>query len=82
MEVKLTLAIMILLFAGTIIVYVFDEDHDYVGLFGALVICLMLTAANLGSFNPREREYKHKKKPVVHIECNGKKCDTTYIYKF
>lgn len=78
----LTFFSMLFFFAAIIFMYAVDKDRDTIWLFGAAGIMLMLLSIRLGQLTLQEREYKYKKKPVVHIECNGKKCDTTYIYKF
>jgi hypothetical protein len=78
----LIFSLMMFFFAVILLMYVFSKDRDELWLFGAAGIMLMLLAVRVGQLTMQEREYKYKKKPVVHIECNGKKCDTTYIYKF
>jgi hypothetical protein len=72
----------LLFFALIIVIYMLDKERDLFILFAAAGMLLMLISIRLGELTTQEREYKYKKKPVVHIECNGKKCDTTYTYKF
>lgn len=78
----LIFSVMMFFFAVILLMYVFRKDRDELWLFGVAGIMLMLLAVRVGQLTMQERECKYKKKPVVHIECNGKKCDTTYIYKF
>jgi hypothetical protein len=73
---------VLLFFAAILAIYILDEKCDFFVLFAAAGMMLMLLSIRLGELTVQEREYKYRKKPVVHIECNGKKCDTTYTYKF
>ena len=65
-----------------ILLYDLESDGENTVLFGGISILLVLVSLSLGQYAPIKREYKYKKKPTLHIECNGSKCDTTYIYKF
>ncbi len=80
--VILFLFVMLAIFAVMLLMYALDEQREYLLLFGFAGIVLMIMAIGLGDASVTKREYKYKKKPIVHIECNGSKCDTTYIYKF
>ncbi len=73
---------MMLLFVAMVLMYALDEQREHLLLFGFIGMTLMLMAMGFGDASVTKREYKYKKKPIVHIECNGSKCDTTYIYKF
>jgi hypothetical protein len=65
-----------------IIMYILDEERQSVGFFMYATILLVLFSIVLGAELSQEFTTKYKVKPIVHIECNGSKCDTTYIYKF
>jgi uncharacterized protein YxeA len=80
--VATALIVMLLAFGVMTFMYDIETDGQNFFLFALLGIILMLSAMILGSDATKKREYKYKKKPIVHIECNGSKCDTTYIYKF
>lgn len=65
-----------------ILLYIFDDERESIGFFMFSLISLMGVSIILGAELSDTFTTKYKKKPIVHIECNGSKCDTTYIYKF
>ena len=65
-----------------ILFYTLDQEREHIGLFMYVTILLVLLSIVLGSELSDTFTTKYKVKPIVHIECNGSKCDTTYIYKF
>ena len=65
-----------------ILMYIFDEERENVGFFMFFLISLVLISIILDAELSNTFTTKYKMKPIVHIECNGSKCDTTYIYKF
>ena len=64
-----------------ILLYIFDDERSG-GFFMFALISLVLFSIVLGAELSQEFTTKYKVKPIVHIECNNSKCDTTYIYKF
>ncbi len=40
------------------------------------------SAHQIGSDDGKRQVSKKPVKPVMHVECTGRHCDTTYIYKF
>ena len=71
-----------LVLIALIVLYILDEEREHGGLFMFFLISLVLVSIILGAELSNTFTTKYKKKPIVHIECNGSKCDTTYIYKF
>ena len=65
-----------------ILMYIFVDERENVGFFMFFLISLVLISIVLGAELSQEFTTKYKVKPIVHIECNNSKCDTTYIYKF
>ena len=65
-----------------ILLYILDRERESVGFFMFSLVSLVLVSIILGAELSTTFTTKYKKKPIVHIECNGSKCDTTYIYKF
>lgn len=65
-----------------ILLYILDRERQSVGFFMYATILLVLLSIVLGAELSDTFTTKYKVKPIVHIECNGSKCDTTYIYKF
>jgi hypothetical protein len=71
-----------LILIALILMYIFDQERQSVGFFMYATILLVLVSIVLGAELSNTFTTKYKVKPIVHIECNGSKCDTTYIYKF
>ena len=65
-----------------ILLYTLDQERESIGFFMFSLIALMGVSMIIGAELSDTFTTKYKKKPIVHIECNGSKCDTTYIYKF
>jgi len=65
-----------------ILLYILDVERENGGFFIFALIALVLSSMVLGAELSNTFTTKYKKNPIVHIECNGSKCDTTYIYKF
>jgi hypothetical protein len=65
-----------------ILMYTLDEERESVGFFMVSLVSLVGVSIILGAELSTTFTTKYKQKPVVHVECNGSKCDTTYIYKF
>ncbi len=65
-----------------ILLYILDVEREGGGFFIFALISLVLVSIILGAELSNTFTTKYKVKPIVHIECNGSKCDTTYIYKF
>ncbi len=76
-----TIITMLILFGIMLFMYGIASDDGFV-LFALLGMLLIFMSMVVGQSVPVKHEYKYKKKPTVQIECNGSKCDTTYIYKF
>lgn len=71
-----------LILIALILMYIFEDEREHVGFFMFFLISLVLISIVLGAELSQEFTTKYKVKPIVHIECNNSKCDTTYIYKF
>jgi len=70
------------LYTALLFIYIVVDDGDNILIFAGVLTTLALVLLTLGKDSYQEREYNYKIKPTVHVECHGKKCDTTYIYKF
>jgi hypothetical protein len=73
---------LVFVFILLIVMYIADEENDNLPLYLTSLLVLILAGMAVGSELPSKFIVKHKKKPIMHVECNGSKCDTTYIYKF
>ena len=71
-----------LILIGLILMYSIDTERESPGFYVFSLISLLAMGIILGSELSTTFTTKYKQKPIVHVECNGSKCDTTYIYKF
>lgn len=73
---------IVLLLVALIVMYNLERERDSLGIYVFALVFLVGTGMILGSEISSVFTVKYKKKPMMHVECNGSKCDTTYIYKF
>jgi hypothetical protein len=78
----ITAITIVLILIGLILMYNFDTERESAGFHAFSLISLLVMGIILGAELSTTFTTKYKKKPIVHVECNGSKCDTTYIYKF
>ncbi len=78
----LTIIFLCILSGALIVLFTKDLDTESTSIAVFLLVVITGLAMNLGAILSTKFTVKQPKKPIVHIECNGSKCDTTYIYNF